>query len=185
MRTLTVEKNDSEKRIDKFLLKTLNNLPSGLLQKYFRKKCFKINGVHAKPSDMLKTGDVITLYISDEFFAQDKKRAEKTEKYMLDECTLAARDIVYEDDNIMLIDKPQGMLVHSNLPDEKAKEDEICLVDRFVGYLYKKGEYIPENEQSFTPSLCNRLDRNTSGIVIAAKNAEALRIMNEKVKGSN
>ena len=182
MRTLTVAKNDSEKRIDKFLLKTLNNLPQGLLQKYFRKKCFKINGKHAQPSDILKTGDVITLYISDEFFAENKKKAEKEEKYTLKECTLTGRDIVYEDDNIMLLDKPQGELVHSNLPDEKAREDEICLVDRFIGYLYKKGEYNPEREQSFTPSLCNRLDRNTSGIVIAAKNAEALRIMNEKVK---
>jgi 23S rRNA pseudouridine955/2504/2580 synthase len=82
----------------------------------------------------------------------------------------------------MLLDKPQGELVHSNLPDEKAKEDEICLVDRFIGYLYKKGEYNPQNEQSFVPSLCNRLDRNTCGIVIAAKNAASLRIMNDKVK---
>lgn len=181
MRTLKVGKNDSEKRIDKFLLKALNNIPQGLLQKYFRKKCFKINGVRANPADILHDGDEISLYISDEFFA-DGKSEEKTEKFMLEECTLKAEDIVYEDDNIMLLDKPQGELVHSNLPDEKAKDDEICLVDRFIGYLYKKGEYNPKDEQSFTPSLCNRLDRNTSGIVIAAKNAASLRIMNDKVK---
>lgn len=181
MRTLTVGKNDSEKRIDKFLLKALNNIPMGLLQKYFRKKCFKINGVKAAPADIIYEGDVITLYISDEFFGDTAGKTEK-EKFMLDTCTLNPCDIVYEDENIMLLDKAQGELVHSNLPDEKAKEDEICLVDRFIGYLYKKGEYKPGDEQSFVPSLCNRLDRNTCGIVIAAKNAASLRIMNEKVK---
>ena len=181
MRTLTVGKNDSEKRIDKFLLKTLHNIPMGLLQKYFRKKCFKINGVKAAPADIIYEGDVITLYISDEFFGDTAGKTEK-EKFMLDTCTLNPCDIVYEDENIMLLDKAQGELVHSNLPDEKAKEDEICLVDRFIGYLYKKGEYKPGDEQSFVPSLCNRLDRNTCGIVIAAKNAASLRIMNEKVK---
>ncbi|MBQ7400221.1 MAG: RluA family pseudouridine synthase [Clostridia bacterium] len=180
MRILTVGKNDAGKRIDKFLLKALCNIPPALLQKYFRKKCFKIGSVHAKPEDILKAGDVITLYISDEFFADDGKKTD--EKYMRSDCTLSDRDIVYEDENIMILDKPQGELVHSNLPDEKAEGDEICLVDRFIGYLYKKGEYNPQDEQSFTPSLCNRLDRNTAGLVIAAKNAESLRIMNEKVK---
>lgn len=182
MRTLTVGKNDSEKRIDKFLLKALCNIPQGLLQKYFRKKCFKINGVKANPADVVYEGDIITLFISDEFFPDNEKQPQKKEKFMLEGCTLKEEDIVYEDENIMLLDKPQGELVHSNLPDEKAKEDEICLVDRFIGYLYKKGEYNPQNEQSFVPSLCNRLDRNTCGIVIAAKNAASLRIMNDKVK---
>ncbi|MBP3579979.1 MAG: RluA family pseudouridine synthase [Clostridia bacterium] len=181
MRTLKVGKNDSEKRIDKFLLKALNNIPTGLLQKYFRKKCFKINGVKAIASDIVHEGDEITLYISDEFFAVSEDNIKK-EKYTLECCTLLPCDIVYEDSNIMLLDKPQGELVHSSLPDEKAKKYEICLVDRFIGYLYKKGEYNPKDEQSFTPSLCNRLDRNTCGIIIAAKTASALRIMNEKVK---
>ena len=182
MRTLTVGKNDSQKRIDKFLQKALINIPSGLLQKYFRKKCFKINGVKANPGDIVSEGDIITLFISDEFFPDGENQVKKQEKFMLDSCTLQPCDIVYEDENIMLLDKPQGELVHSNLPDEKAKADEICLVDRFIGYLYKKGEYNPKNEQSFVPSLCNRLDRNTCGIVIAAKNAASLRIMNDKVK---
>ena len=180
MRTLSVGRNDAGKRIDKFLQKALCDIPSSLLQKYFRKKCFKIGNVHAKPEDILHEGDVITLYISDEFFFDGEKKPK--EKYQLAECTLKQSDIVYEDDNIMILDKPFGELVHSNLPDEKAEKDEICLVDRYIGYLYKKGEYKPESEQSFTPSLCNRLDRNTGGLVIAAKNAESLRIMNEKVK---
>ncbi len=181
MRTLNVGKNDAGKRIDKFLLKALNNIPPSLLQKYFRKKCFKINGKHATPTDVLCMGDEISLYISDEFFADGEKK-KPAERFTFPECTLSPRNIVYEDENIMILDKPQGELVHANLPDEKAGDDEICLVDRFIGYLYKKGEYNPESEQSFTPSLCNRLDRNTAGLVIAAKNAEALRIMNGKVK---
>ena len=180
MRNIIVGKNDAGKRIDKFLLKALNDIPPSLLQKYFRKKCFKVNGKHAKPEDILSFGDEISCYISDEFFGQEK--AEKKEKFMHPSVTLSQRDIVYEDENIMILDKGQGELVHGGMPDEKVKEDEICLVDRFVGYLYKKGEYKPEEEQSFTPSLCNRLDRNTAGLVIAAKNAESLRIMNDKVK---
>ena len=180
MRTLFVGKNDAGKRIDKFLLKALNDIPTSLLQKYFRKKCFKINGKHAKPEDILSLGDEISLYISDEFFRDGVEKPKQ--KYELESCTLSERDICYEDENIMILDKPQGELVHANLPDEKAKDDEICLVDRFIGYLHKKGEFNPRTEQSFAPSLCNRLDRNTSGLVIAAKNAEALRIMNDKVK---
>lgn len=180
MRTIKVGKNDAGKRIDKFLLRALDGIPTALLQKYFRKKCFKIGSKHAKPDDILSVGDEITLYISDEFFRDGN--SEQSEKFMRPECTLRPEEIVYEDENIMILDKAQGELVHSNLPDERASGDEICLVDRFIGYLYKKGMFNPENEQSFTPSLCNRLDRNTAGLVIAAKNAQALRIMNDKVK---
>ncbi len=180
MRQLIAGKNDDGKRIDKFLLKALNNIPGSLLQKYFRKKCIKIGTKHAKPEDIIKNGDVISLYISDEFFADAPNKS--LPKYTLENATLNQKEIAYEDDNIMLLDKSQGELVHSNLADEVAKDNEMCLVDRFIGYLYKKGEFDPQTEQSFTPSLCNRLDRNTAGLVIAAKNANALRIMNEKVK---
>ena len=180
MRTINVGKNDAGKRIDKLLLKALCDIPPALLQKYFRKKCFKINGKHAKPEDILSVGDEIALYISDEFFRNAPKKP--AEKFTLPECTLLPSEICYEDENIMILDKPQGLLVHGAMEDEKAKENEICLVDKFIGYLYEKGEYKPQNEQSFTPALCNRLDRNTAGLVIAAKNAESLRIMNEKVK---
>ncbi len=180
MRTIKIGRNDAGQRIDKFLLKALCDIPPALLQKYFRKKCFKINGKHASPVDILSVGDVISCYISDEFFGGEKEKSD--EKYKRPDCTLKDRDIAYEDENIIIIDKGQGELVHGGMPDEKAKENEVCLVDRFIGYLYKKGEYNPEAEQSFTPSLCNRLDRNTAGLVIAAKNAESLRIMNEKVK---
>ncbi len=180
MRTLKVGKNDAGQRLDKFLSKTLVNLPQSLLYKYFRKKCIKVNGVRVPPETLVCVGDEISLYISDEFFAD--KQSDDNGVFMRKDVTLEKSEIVYEDDNIMIIDKPQGVLVHSSLPDEKAKEDEVCLVDKFVGYLYKTGQYDPSAEQSFTPSLCNRLDRNTCGLVIAAKTASALKIMNQKVK---
>ena len=86
-------------------------------------------------------------------------------------------DIVYEDENILLVDKPVGMVVHE---DESGDSD--TLINRIKSYLYHKGEYRPENELSFAPALCNRIDRNTCGIVIAAKNAESLRILNQKIR---
>ena len=180
MRTLTVGKNDAGQRADKFLQKTLNGIPTALLYKYFRKKCIKINGSKATPEVCLKAGDLITLYISDEFFPSGHNINDAI--YMRDGVTLKQSEIIYQDENIMIIDKPQGELVHSSLPDEESRGTEICLVDRFLGYLYKSGQYNPDTEQSFVPSLCNRLDRNTCGLVIAAKNANALRIMNQKVK---
>lgn len=181
VRTLNISRNDAGQRADKFLSKTLVGLPNSLLYKYFRKKCVKVNGKHISPEDELCDGDVMQLFISDEFFP-DAKTRETDEPFRKNECTLKQSEICYEDDNIMLLDKPCGELVHSSLSDEEKKSDEICLVDRYIGYLFKTGQYNPDTEQSFTPSLCNRLDRNTSGLVIAAKNAEALRIMNDKVK---
>ncbi len=178
MREITVNKNDSGQRIDKFLSKTLVNLPPSLLQKYFRKKCVKINGKHATKEQFLNAGDIVTLYISDEFFP-DKENSQKQSSNIP---PLSDNEIVYQDENIMIIDKSAGELVHSSLPGEKSDTNEICLVDRFISYLEKTGQYNPQDENSFTPSLCNRLDRNTSGLVIAAKNAKALRIMNEKIK---
>ena len=178
MKTLTIGNNDAGQRVDKFLSKTLVNIPQSLLHKYLRKKCVKINGVHAKGTEVLSYGDILTLYISDEFFPDSNEKAKKHSVLH----SLSQHDIVYEDENIIILDKSQGEAVHSSLPDEESRDNEICLVDRLIGYLILKGEYIPEKENSFTPALCNRLDRNTSGLVIAAKNAEALRIMNEKIK---
>ena len=178
MRELVINSNDAGQRADKFLSKALVGIPQSLLHKYFRKKCVKINGVHAKGTEMLRSGDTLTLYISDEFFPDNTEKSKKHSVLHV----LSEEDIAYEDENIIILDKAQGEAVHSSLPDEESKDNEICLVDRLIGYLITKGEYIPENENSFTPALCNRLDRNTSGLVIAAKNAEALRIMNEKIK---
>lgn len=172
MRELTVGKNDAGQRVDKFLSKTLRGLPPSLLYKYFRKKCVKINGVHADKAQMLRAGDKLTLYISDEFFADGEKQP--TPSFLRLEPHLS---VLYEDENVLFAEKRAGQIVHSD-----DKEETDTLINHVLGYLYRRGEYDPASEQSFTPALCNRIDRNTAGIVIAAKNAEALRCMNEAIR---
>lgn len=170
MKTLTVGPNDAGQRLDRFLTKSLPNLPQALLYKYIRLKRIKRNGKRAQISDRLQSGDTLELYINDEFFEKPRPQYD----FMHAAKTL---DILYEDDNLLLLNKKVGLLSH---PDETEYGD--TLITRVKRYLYEKGEYDPENEQSFTPSLVNRIDRNTCGIVMAAKNAEALRILNEIVR---
>ncbi len=170
MKEFTITKNDAGLRLDRFISKNCPKLPTSLMYKYIRKKRIKLNGKRADGDTPLKVGDSVTAYINDEFFENNKpKYSFLTAPYTL--------DIVYEDENILLVDKKQGILVH---PDKNEYND--TLIDRIRHYLYKKGEYNPENENSFGPALANRIDRNTGGIVIAAKNAEALRILCEKIK---
>ena len=170
MKTLTIGPNDAGQRLDKFLTKSLPTLPQALLYKYIRLKRIKRNGRRAQISDRLQAGDTLELYINDEFFEKprpqyDFLRAAKT------------LDILYEDENLLLLNKKVGLLSH---PDETEYVD--TLITRVKRYLYEKGEYDPDSEQFFTPSLVNRIDRNTCGIVMAAKNAEALRALNAIVK---
>lgn len=169
MRELIVNKNDAGQRLDKFLGKAVKNLPSSLLYKSIRTKKIKVNRKRATIDQILCEGDVVLLFISDEFF-------ESTPSHV--QLKLTPRiDVVYEDENIILVNKRPGMLTH---PDDN--EQKNTLIDHITTYLYQKGEYAPELENSFAPALCNRIDRNTGGIVIAAKNAETLRIMNQKIK---
>ncbi len=170
MREFVINKNDSGQRLDKFLTKAVKDLPQSLLYKYIRLKRIKLNGKRCGISDRLKEGDVLQLYINDEFFGQDSSKPD----FLKAPGTL---DIVYEDENILLCDKKCGLVVHE---DESGVSD--TLINRILHYLYDKGEYDPKAEHSFVPALCNRIDRNTSGIVICAKNAESLRILNQKVK---
>ena len=147
------------------------NLPQSMLYKSLRKNCVKVNGKHIKDgSFMLSEGDILNLYFRDEFFPGENK----SEPFMTIKPNI---DIIYEDENIVLLDKKPGGNVHTD-----DNGDTNTLIEHLKAYLYQKGEYKPQEEQSFTPSLCNRIDRNTGGIVIAAKNAETLRIMNQKIK---
>lgn len=182
MRQLTVGKNDAGQRADKFLTKTLVNLPKSLLYKFLRTKHIKLNGKRCEANTIVNENDVFTLFISDEFFPV--KDIDGISKYARKDLDLSREDIAYEDENILIIDKKAGITVHPNTEGEKPSKNgnEIYLVDMMLGYLYKKKEFCPENENSFCPALCNRLDRNTAGLVIAAKNAESLRIMNQKIK---
>lgn len=170
MKRVTINKNDAGQRLDKFLFKFFASIPASMVYKGIRKKRIKVNGKKSEIGYMLCEGDVLELYINDEFFESPKgDEAFKT--------LVPKLSVVYEDDNILLADKASGISVHD---DETEKVN--TLINHIKAYLFQKGEYNPDEENSFVPALCNRIDRNTSGIVIAAKNAVALRIMNEKIK---
>ncbi len=171
MREFFLGKNDANQRLDKFLTKLMPKLPKNMLYKGLRKNCVRLNGKHIKDGAfMLSQGDRLALYFNDEFFEKPS--------YSDDFMKISPKlDIVYEDENLLLVNKPQGVLVH-----EDDRQNPENLLSRIKSYLYKKGEYSPDSENTFAPALANRLDRGTGGIVIAAKNAEALRILNKKLK---
>ncbi len=171
MKEFQIKKNDAGQRLDKFLTKAVKGLPTSLMYKYIRTKKIKVNRARTEQKYVLCEGDVVQLFIKDEFFDSPER----------DDSALASikpkLTIVYEDENIILCNKRPGVLVHE---DDEGKDN--TLIMHIKAYLYQKGEYDPDAEQSFAPALCNRIDRNTGGIVIGAKNAEALRVMNEKIK---
>ena len=171
MREFTIGPNDAGQRLDRWLAKTLPLLPAPLAQKYIRIKRVKCNGKGAKRDTRLVQGDVLQLYINDEFF--DTPTPENAFLSVFK----PQLDIVYEDENLLLVNKRPGLVVH---PDEQEKVN--TLLTHIQAYLYQKKEWNPRQENAFAPALCNRIDRNTGGIVIAAKNAETLRVMNQKIR---
>ena len=171
MKELSVGQNDAGQRLDRFVGKAVPLLPDSLLQKYIRLKRIKRNGKGAKRDTRLAAGDVLQLYINDEFF--EKPREENS--YL--KVGTPKLNIVYEDENILLLDKKPGVLCHS-----AGVWDYNTLIANVQAYMAQKGEWRPKEENAFAPALCNRIDRNTGGIVIAAKNAEALRILNDKIR---
>ncbi|MBQ7335838.1 MAG: RluA family pseudouridine synthase [Clostridia bacterium] len=171
MQIITVKRNDAGQRLDKFLSKAVKGLPMSLMYKYIRTKKIKVNRARTQQNYVLCEGDEIQLFIRDEFFASPE--ADNGALFRI----LPKLNIVYEDAHIMLLNKRPGVLVH-----EDTAAAENTLIMHVKAYLAQKGEYAPASEQSFAPALCNRIDRNTGGIVIAAKDAEALREMNEKIR---
>lgn len=170
MKTLTVGANDAGQRLDKFLTKTLKHLPTSMLYKGIRTKKIKVNRKRAEIGQMLSEGDTVELFLSPDFLAREQSDN-------LYQNIKPSFGVVYEDENLLICDKPVGMLSHSDEAGEKN-----TLIEHVKAYLWQKGEYRPEDEMSFAPALCNRIDRNTRGLVLAAKNAETLRVMNEKIK---
>lgn len=171
MKEFTIRKNDAGQRLDRWLGKTLPLLPAPLAQKYIRLKRVKVNGKRSEKNYRLQEGDLLQLYINDEFF--DTPTPENAFLKLFK----PHLDIVYEDENILLVNKRPGVVVHA---DETEKVN--TLINHIQAYLYQKKEWSPYWENSFAPALCNRIDRNTGGIVIAAKTAEALRVMNQKIR---
>lgn len=171
VREYHITKNDSGQRLNKFLEKAVPLLPGGLMHKYIRLKRIKVNGKRTDPACKLCEGDLLQLYINDEFFESPSVQ-EAWQKI-----STPRLHVLYEDDNILLADKQPGMVVHA---DERGDAD--TLIAHIQAYLFQSGQWNPSDAASFTPALCNRIDRNTGGIVIAAKTAEALRILNDKIK---
>lgn len=169
MRSFTAGKNDDGVRLLRFCEKVCPTMPKGMLHKAFRNKRIKINGKKQDENYRLVSGDLIELYINDEFFAEENNNKFRPVDY-------SALNIIYEDDNIMLVNKPFGLLCHSD------NKDESNLIDMILSYLYEKGVYLPKKENTFTPALCNRIDQGTEGIVIAAKNYKALADMNTVIR---
>lgn len=171
MKEFTVGRNDAGQRLDRFVSKAAPLIPESLLQKTLRKKDVKINGRPAKGEARLAEGDTVRVYLPDEFFEAPR------EENAWRKIGSPRLDIVYEDENILLVDKQPGVLCHS-----AGEWSWNTLIANIQAYLRAKGEWDPARENSFVPALCNRIDRNTGGIVIAAKTAEALRVMNQKIK---
>lgn len=172
MKKFIINYNDSGQRVDKFILKALPELPKSMMYKLIRKKDIKLNGKRCNISDFLSTGDIISVYVDDKFTAV------KADTSFLN--APADVEIVFEDKNILIVNKPVGLDVHCN------NEHEIdTLINRIKHYLYSSGCYNPLSENSFTPALCSRLDKNTCGLVTAAKNATALREVNKVIHDGN
>ena len=170
MKEIRITKNEENQRLDKFLLKYMNKATKGFLYKMLRKKRIKLNGGRAEGNEMLQAGDTLQLYL-----------AEETIQSFMEEKTVAQAkrhfEIVYEDDDILVVSKPAGLLTH---PEKSSDKD--TLIDQILYYLYQKGQYTPDAASSFTPALCNRLDRNTSGLVIAGKTLRGVQAVNEIIR---
>ena len=168
MKTIAITKNEAGQRLDKFLAKYLNLAPKSFLYKMLRKKNITLNGKKADGSEKTALGDEVQLFLSDETI----------EKFSSVRITPAHGnlDIVYENDDIILINKPCGML------SQKAKSTDVSLVDHLISYLMQKGCVTEQSLQVFRPSVCNRLDRNTSGIAAAGKSLAGLQDMGEIFK---
>lgn len=171
MREYYITKNDSGQRLNKFLEKAVPLLSGGMMHKYLRLKRIKVNNKRTEAAYKLAEGDSVQLYLNDEYFDAPKEeeafRRIKTPRVR----------VVYEDEHILLADKAPGMVVHA---DEHGDTD--TLIAHIQAYLFQSGAWHPDDAASFAPALCNRIDRNTGGIVIAAKNAETLRIINDKIR---
>jgi len=181
MRSFLINQNDGGQRLDKFITKTVRGLPVTLMYKYIRTKRIKVNGKRAEQKQMLVPGDTVEMYIPDEFFEAETDHSEFSRAKV-------KLSVLYEDENILLTDKRPGLLAHTGDKDEAGSaevSERETLLFQIQAYLYQSGAYDPEAEHSFAPALCNRIDRNTGGIVIAAKNAAALREMNEQIRLGN
>lgn len=164
MKEFHISKKEENQRIDKYVRKILDEAPLSFIYKVFRKKDVKVNGHWVNISYVLKENDLIRIYITDEQLNEFSKP-----KTLVNSKLLAK--IIFEDDNILVLNKPKGILVHGD-----ETEKRVTLANQVLNYLYQKGEYDPACK-GFMPSPAHRLDRNTSGVVIFGKNLPALQVL--------
>ena len=176
MKQYTATANDEGVRLSRFVQSVTRDLPTSLLYKSFRNKRVKVNGKKGAPEDRLKAGDLIELYINDEFFPPEGAKPAARKPAPKKQQNQPKVTVIYEDENIAVLYKPTHLLCHSD------RTGDANLVDAFTQYLAQKGEYDSQGENRFKPGICNRLDRGTEGLVIAAKNYAALRDMNEIIR---
>ncbi|MBS4537814.1 RluA family pseudouridine synthase [Clostridium sp. D2Q-11] len=169
MKKIIIKRNDENQRIDRFLSKYMDKASKGFIQKMIRKKRIKLNGSRTYSEEIVKCDDEITLYLAEETINKFQSEVENIDVKI-------DLNIIYEDDNILLINKKEGQISHSN------NEDGESIVKGVKKYLIDKGEYKPEEEKTFSPAICNRLDLNTSGVIIAAKNYNSLKVINEAIR---
>ncbi len=171
MKEIKINENDNDQRLDRFLVKFFPNATKSFLMKMLRKKNIVLNGKKASGEERVFTGDVLKVFFSDETFDKFTQKEKKYNPNIID------LKIVYEDENIAIIDKDEGLLSHAT------KEGfEKNVVDSFIKYLIDKNEFSPRSENTFRPALANRLDRNTKGLLIGCKNYEALKEMTRLIK---
>lgn len=171
MKSFTAGPNENGVRLSRFVEGVTNDMPRSMMYKAFRNKRIKVNGKRAEPDTRLSTGDLIELYINDEFFPVGKPTPKTAKPRRQPPVT-----VVYEDENFAVLYKPAHLLCHSD------RTGDANLVDAFAAYLETKGEYDPHAEKRFAPALCNRLDRGTEGLVLAAKSYAALRDLNAIIR---
>ena len=175
MKHLVIDETSKDQRLDRFLMKYLNKAGKSFIQKQIRLKKIKVNKKKAEPSTFLKLGDVVNIYMYDE------KINELRESESISSLDFKDLVFIYEDENLSILYKREGLLVHAASKDDYGKN----LLDKYVNYLIKNGEYIPRLSPTFTPAFCNRLDLNTSGLIIACKNYETLKKINLSIKKRN
>ena len=171
MKLITVHKQEEGQRLVKLLGAYLKEAPNSFFYKMLRKKNITLNGKKADGTEKLKCGDEIRLFLSDETYEKFAGKVQPKEKF-----PMAKLNIVYEDSNVIFINKPAGML------SQKAKKEDVSLVEYVIGYLLSNGSVTKEELLTFHPGICNRLDRNTSGMVVAGKSLAGLQIMGEAFK---
>lgn len=169
MREIVIEKNEAGQRLDKFLAKYMNEASKSFFYKMMRKKNITLNGKKCEGNEKLAEGDVVKLFLAEDTI-------EKFSSVQVQEVKKVDLDILYEDDEIILVNKPAGML------SQKAKETDESLVEYLIDYLLGSGKLTESGLRAFRPSVCNRLDRNTSGLIVAGKSLAGLQQMGELFK---